>query len=77
MAAVRSGEICSHMPTTDYADLDLVITRIARGRYQAQMVDSPAGQASIEFRRPFSEIELDNFVLKILRAPRCSPLWIA
>ncbi len=55
------------MISVDYADFDLVITRIARGRYLAQVVHSPAGQASAEFRRPFTDTELENFVLRIGR----------
>jgi hypothetical protein len=55
------------MAAFDYADFDLEITCIAEGKYRAQVVDSPAGQASIEFTRPFSEMELENFILKIGR----------
>jgi len=55
------------MFASDYADFDLEIIRIARGRYQARVIESPAGQASAEFRRPFSDLELENFVLKIGR----------
>jgi WD40 repeat protein len=55
------------MTAFDYADFDLEITRIAEGKYRAQVVDSPAGQSSIEFPRPFSEMELENFILKIGR----------
>ncbi len=55
------------MAAFEYADFDLEITRIAEGKYRAQVIDSPAGQASIEFTRPFSEMELENFILKIGR----------
>jgi hypothetical protein len=50
-----------------YADFDLEITCTTTGKYRAQVVDSPAGQASIEFTQPFSEMELENFILKIGR----------
>lgn len=47
-----------------YLDFDLRIERTANG-YRAEVVSSPAGQAAIEFTLPFSELELENFLLKL------------
>src|SRR4051794_36585655 len=59
------------MAAVDYLDFDLLVTRAAaaggRRRYRAQVVSSPAGQAASEFRLPFSNLELDNFVLRVGR----------
>ncbi len=46
-----------------YLDFDLQIERGAQG-YQVE-VDGPAGQAVGSFSLPFSELELENFLLKI------------
>ena len=50
-----------------YADFDLEITCLGESRYCARVLDSPAGQSSVEFARPFSDLELENFILKIGR----------
>jgi len=55
------------MISADYADFDFEITRLAKAKYQARVLESPAGQASVEFKRPFTDTELENFVLKIGR----------
>jgi hypothetical protein len=47
-----------------YLDFDLSIDRTANG-YRAQVVSSPAGQAAVEFALPFSDLELENFLLKL------------
>ncbi|MDQ2741685.1 MAG: CHAT domain-containing protein, partial [Chloroflexota bacterium] len=52
------------MAEMHYLDLDLLVTRSGR-RYRAHVVGSPAGQADTEFRRPFSDLEIENFVLKV------------
>jgi hypothetical protein len=52
-----------------YLDFDLLI-RPSKGGYRAQVLSSPAGQASSDFKLPFSELELENFVLRIARPRR-------
>ena len=49
-----------------YFNFDLIIER-AGEKYRARVFDSPAGQASAEFDIPFSELELENFVLRMGR----------
>jgi len=53
----------------DYLDFDLAIEAIEStpGRYRARVVDSPAGEANVEFELPFSSIELENYILKMGR----------
>lgn len=48
-------------------DFDLAIEDIGGERYRARVLDSPSGQASVEFEMPFSAMELENFLLKIGR----------
>ncbi len=48
----------------NYLDFDLEITRLAPGRYRVG-VRSPAGDSDAEFSQPFSDLELENFVLKV------------
>ncbi|MGB8649012.1 MAG: SUMF1/EgtB/PvdO family nonheme iron enzyme [Anaerolineae bacterium] len=52
------------MPALDYIDLDLEIARVGTG-YRAAITNSPAGQASTEFKLPFAEYELENLLLQI------------
>jgi len=52
----------------NYLDFDLLIER-AEKKYKARVLNSPAGQAAVEFSLPFGEAELENFILKIA-APR-------
>jgi N-acetylneuraminic acid mutarotase len=54
------------MPKLDYLNFDLLIENAAK-KYRARVIDSPAGQAATEFARPFSELELENFYLKVGR----------
>ena len=49
---------------TNYLDLDLLIEKEDEG-YRARVIGSPGGQASSEFRPPFSQLELENFLLKV------------
>jgi hypothetical protein len=49
---------------TNYLDLDLLIEKDDDG-YRARVIGSPGGQASSEFRPPFSQLELENFLLKV------------
>ena len=52
-----------------YSDFDLLIQRAAEG-YRAQVLTSPAGQAATSFTLPFSELELENFLLRVGRPRR-------
>ena len=50
-----------------YLDFDLAIERASDG-YAARVFNSPAGQAATEFRLPFSDLELENLLLRISRS---------
>jgi len=50
-----------------HLDLDVLFGR-SEGGYQAQILRSPAGDGqSVTFTRPFTDLELENFVLKVGR----------
>jgi tetratricopeptide (TPR) repeat protein len=49
-----------------YLDFDLKIERDGT-RYKALVLSSPAGQASQSFDTPFSDLELENFLLRLGR----------
>jgi eukaryotic-like serine/threonine-protein kinase len=51
------------MHKRDYLDFDLEIERETQG-YRVE-VDSPAGQSTSTFMLPFSDLEFENFLLKI------------
>ena len=53
----------------DYLDFDLLIERAEQG-YSVRVLNSPAGQASAQFHLPFSDLELENFLLRIGRTRR-------
>jgi hypothetical protein len=55
--------------TLPYLDFDLLIRR-TEGGYRAQVLSSPAGEATADFAAPFSELELENFVLRVGRRRR-------
>ncbi|MGH7800098.1 MAG: CHAT domain-containing protein [Thermodesulfobacteriota bacterium] len=57
------------MEGVSYLDFDLLIQR-AGTNYRAQVVNSPAGQAALDFSMPFSDLELENFLLRIGRPVR-------
>ena len=57
------------MEIVSYLDFDLLIQR-AGTNYRAQVVNSPAGQASTDFGIPFSDLELENFLLRVGRPQR-------
>ncbi len=57
------------MAQMDYLDFDLQIER-SGDNYCARVLDSPAGQASIEFSLPFSDLEIENFLLRAGRTRR-------
>ncbi len=50
-----------------YLDFDLLIER-AGDRYRARVLDSPAGEVSGEFAIPFSDTDLELFVLRMGRS---------
>ncbi len=53
-----------------YSDFDLVVERSTGTGYRARVVDSPAGEASGSFTIPFSDLELENFLLRVGRPRR-------
>jgi hypothetical protein len=55
---------------TSYLDFDLLIQPAPEG-YRLR-VDSPAGQATVSFALPFSELEVDNFLLRVGRPRRAT-----
>lgn len=52
------------MEERTYLDFDVIIERSGK-KYRARVIGSPAGQASGDFGKPFSDLELENFVLKL------------
>lgn len=50
--------------TKHYLDFDLLIERTDDG-YVTRVINSPVGNAAGEFLLPFSELELENFLLRI------------
>lgn len=57
------------MKTKVYQDFDLSLEK-AGDRYRARLLYSPDGSANSEFDLPFSDIELDNFILRFGQARR-------
>lgn len=49
-----------------YMDFDVLFERVGQN-YRARVINSPSGQASANFSLPFSELELENFYLRIGR----------
>ncbi len=58
------------MDAPHYLDFDLLIECIAGGKYRARVLNSPVGQAVTEFSVPFSDLELENFLLRVGRTRR-------
>ncbi|MGE3075038.1 MAG: CHAT domain-containing protein [Dehalococcoidia bacterium] len=52
------------MAEKSYVDFDLQIEWSGNG-YRAQVLDSPGGQAQAEVTVPFSDLELENFILRV------------
>ena len=50
----------------EYQNFDIVIEQ-SGDKYRARVINSPCGQASVEFDKPFSPLELENFVLRMGR----------
>jgi hypothetical protein len=63
------------MTAHDYADFDLEVTRLPDGRYRASARFPGAGENSVEFETPFSNLELENLMLKMgwVRGIRAGP----
>lgn len=57
------------MAAINYLDFDLLIERTGDG-YRARVLNSPAGQATTDFKLPFSDLELENFLLRMGRPRR-------
>lgn len=57
------------MAAMNYLDFDLLIERLGE-LYKARVLNSPAGQATVDFNIPFNELEIENFLLKIGRPRR-------
>jgi hypothetical protein len=53
-----------------YADFDVSVERSEGGGFRARVLDSPAGQATGEFTMPFSDMEIENFLLRVGRPTR-------
>jgi hypothetical protein len=51
------------MKSLEYIDFDLAVLRNGE-QYRARVLNSPAGQAQSDFDRPFSPLELENFLLR-------------
>jgi hypothetical protein len=52
-----------------YLDFDLRIERSAKG-FRTRVLNSPSGQATAQFVPPLSDLELENFVLRVGRTRR-------
>lgn len=59
------------MASIVYLDFDLRIQRVGEG-YHAQVLNSPAGQATASFSLPFSELEVENLLLRFGRPGRAT-----
>jgi CHAT domain/TIR domain len=64
--APRAAERAAVEGQVSYQDFDLLIEPGSLGSYRARVLRSPAGEsAPVRFTLPFSEVELENFVLKV------------
>ncbi len=48
-----------------YLNFDILIERASDGKYHARVIDSPLGPASTEFERPLSDLQLENYILRM------------
>ena len=55
------------MDEINYLDFDLHIDRTTSG-YRVRVLNSPGGQATSDFVPPFSELEVENFILRLGRS---------
>ena len=59
------------MPEHTYVDFDLLIEPGEGGRYRARVLQSPMGETGpVSVTIPFSDLELENFLLKVGRPGR-------
>lgn len=58
------------MGSINYKDFELCIEKRGGQRYHAKVLHSPCGEPDIEFKLPFSRLELENFILRIGSARR-------
>ena len=61
-----SGQQVVGMAASSFIDFDLQIDKQGK-KYQAQVLQSPAGQGSSTFSLPLSSLELENFYLRVGR----------
>jgi Tol biopolymer transport system component len=54
------------MEEINFLDFDIHIDRTTAG-YRVRVMNSPAGQADAEFKTPFSDLEVENFILRVGR----------
>lgn len=52
-----------------YKDFDLIIERAPDG-FRARVINSPGGTATVDFRLPFSDLEIENVLLRLGRSRR-------
>ena len=57
------------MDEHSYLNFELLIERY-QGDYRVRILNSPSGQAIHEFEVPFSELEIENFILRVGRSRR-------
>ena len=49
-----------------YLDFDLLVEPAGEGAYRARVTEAPTGETSpTTFTVPFSDLEIDNFLLRI------------
>lgn len=60
----RKSSFADTAMTRQYLDFDLAIQKQASG-YRARVLNSPGGQGSADFTLPFSNLEIENLLLKI------------
>jgi hypothetical protein len=53
-----------------YLNFDLMIRQRTQGAYRAQVLSSPVGEAWADFTFPFTDLELENFLLRVGRPRR-------
>jgi hypothetical protein len=59
------------MEQRDYKNFDLKIEKKG-DQYVARVLFSPAGEASVDFKLPLSDVEFENLILKLGRVRRRS-----
>jgi formylglycine-generating enzyme required for sulfatase activity len=57
------------MPESSYFNFDLLIER-AGEKYRARVIDSPVGTALTEFDLPLSDLQLENYILRMGQSRR-------